>query len=210
VQNDVKITRDNQTLTLTDFPYVIGVVAFPVAAFMVYHAARAFRDGNPTRDVVGAAFGALFFFAGGAVFTQRNHFHFDLITRQLHWSRRGLFTRAGGALPFDQIRHAVVQSSGAADSDGHTTRAVLVLADGSHLPLTRAYTTGTASQRARTAINEALAVPATTLEDDIRQLALAGQKIDAIRLARTHYGYDLAQARDFIDALTRPNGQPPS
>jgi len=201
----VKITRDNHTLTLTDFPYMIGVIAFPAAAFLVYHAVRAFRDGNPTRDVVGAAFGALFFFAGGVVFTQRNHFHFDLTARQLRWSRRGLFTRAGGALPFDQIRHAVVQSSGSADSNGHTTRAALVLADGSHLPLTRAYTAGTAAQRARTAINEALAVPPTTPEDDIRQLVLAGHKIDAIRLARTHYGYDLAQARDFVDSLTRPS-----
>ena len=50
----MKITRDNRALTLTDFPYLIGVVAFPAAVFMAYHAARAFPEGRPPRDVVGA------------------------------------------------------------------------------------------------------------------------------------------------------------
>src|SRR5438046_1075120 len=102
----MKITRDNRSLTLTDFPYLFGVIAFPAAAFLAYHAVLAFHQAQPTRDVVGATFGALFFFAGGALFTQRIHFEFDSDTRQLHWSRRDLFTRAAGTVPFDQIRHA--------------------------------------------------------------------------------------------------------
>lgn len=198
----MKITRDNRTLTLTDFPYLIGVIAFPAAAAMAYHAARAFHEGHPTRDVVGATFGALFFFAAGALFTQRNRFEFDLVARQLLWSRAGLFTRATGTLPFDQVRHAVVESTHSGNSA--TTRVALVLADNSHLPFTRAYSSGSDAERARTAINEVLAVPATTPDDDILQLVLAGNKIEAIRLARTHYGYDLTQAKAFIDSLT-PN-----
>jgi hypothetical protein len=195
----MRITRDNRALTLTDFPYLIAVIAFPAAAALACHAAIAFHQGHPTRDVVGATFAALFFFAGGALFTQRSHFEFDCAARQLHWSRRGLFTRAAGTLPFDQIRHAIVQSTNSGNSA--TTRVVLVLADNSHLPFTRAYSSGTSAERARTAINEILAVPATAPDDDILQLVLAGNKIDAIRLARTHYGYDLAQAKAFIDSL---------
>jgi hypothetical protein len=198
----MKISRDNRALTLTDFPYLIGVIAFPAAVFMACQAAIAFHRGHPTRDVVGATFGALFFFLAGVLFTQRNHFEFDRAARQLHWSRRGLFTRAAGALPFDQIRHAVVQSL--RSSNSRTTRVVLVLVDNTQLPFTAAYSTGSAAERARTAINEVLAVPATTPDDDILQLVLAGNKIEAIRLARAHYGYDLTQARAFIDSLT-PN-----
>ena len=202
MKNKVKITRNNHSLTLTDFPYLIGVIAFPAAAAMAYHAARAFHEGHPTRDVVGAAFGTFFFFIAGALFTQRSHFEFDSAARQLHWSRHSLFTHAAGTLPFDQIRHAVVQSSDSGNSA--TTRVVLVLADNSHLPFTRAYSSGSAAERARTAINEILAVPATTPDDDILQLVLAGNKIEAIRLARTHYGYDLTQAKAFIDSLAPP------
>jgi len=200
----MKITRDKHFLTLTDFPYLFGVIAFPAAAFLAYHAVVAFHRAEPTRDVVGATFGALFFFAAGALFTQRCHFEFDRAAQQLHWSRRDLFTRAAGTLPFDQIRHAVVQSLHSRGTS-MTTRVALVLADNSHLPLTRAYSTGGAAERARVAINELLAVPATTPDDDILQLVLAGNKVDAIRLARTHYGYDLAQAKAFIDSLTADN-----
>ena len=199
----MKITRDNRSLTLTDFPYLFGVIAFPAAAFLAYHAVLAFQQARPTRDVLGATFGVFFFFLAGTLFTQRNHFEFDRAARQLHWSRRDLFTRAAGTLPFDQIRHAVVQSLHSSGTS-MTTRVALVLADNSHLPLTRAYSTGAAAERARTAINDFLAVPATTPDDDILQLVLAGNKVDAIRLARTHYGYDLTQAKAFIDSLT-PN-----
>ena len=165
----MKITRDNHALTLTDFPYLFGVFAFPAAAFLAYHAVLAFQQARPTRDVLGATFGTLFCFAAGVLFTQRNHFEFDADTRQLHWSRRGLFTRAAGIVPFDQIRRAVVQTLRSSNSP--TTRVVLVLADNTQLPFTAAYTTGTAAERARTAINEFLAIPPTTPDDDILQPA---------------------------------------
>jgi len=203
VKLKVKITRDSHFLTVTDFPYLFGIFAFPAAAFLAYHAVLAVHQAQPTRDVVGATFGALFFFAAGALFTQRSHFEFDRAARQLHWSRRDLFTRAAGTVPFDQIRHAVVQSLHSSGTS-ITTRVALVLADNTVLPFTRAYSTGAAAERARTAINDFLAVPATTPDDDILQLVLAGNKVDAIRFARTHYGYDLTQAKAFIDSLT-PN-----
>jgi hypothetical protein len=197
----MKITRPhNRALVISDFPYLIGAVAFPVAAFLLYQAVKAFREGDRTRDVVGASIAAVLFFFAGAVFTQRTRFEFDLAARHLRWSRRGLFNRAGGDLPFDQIRHALVQTSNS--SDGATARVVLLLADDSQLPLTRAYDADTAAaERARIAINEALSATPTTPEDDIRNLALAGQKLRAIRLARIHYGYDLAQATQFVESL---------
>jgi len=56
----------------------------------------------------------------------------------------------------------------------------------------------------RTAINSVLnPAPAKEMENDIQELALAGRKIDAIHLARIRYGYDLAQAKSFVEGLLR-------
>jgi len=199
----MKITRrDNSTLLIVDFPYLIGAITFPVALFLLYHAVVALHHHARTKEVVGAGLSALLFFMAGAVFTQRNRFEFDLVARQLTWSRRSLFTRDGGALPFDQLRHATLQTLGSGGDATH--RVVLMLTDGTELPLTRAYDADRqAAERARTAINEVLAVPVADLDDDIRSLALAGRTVDAIALARTHYGYDLARAKEFVEALIK-------
>ena len=58
----------------------------------------------------------------------------------------------------------------------------------------------------RRAINDALHVTTTQaqqMETDILELARAGRTIDAIKLARTRYGYDLTQAKQFVDGLSR-------
>lgn len=201
----MKITRrDNRALVIVDFPYLIGAIAFPAVVFLLYHAVAALRRGGRTGEVVGAGVGALLFFTGGALFTQRNRFEFDLVARRLTWSRRGLFTRACGTVPFDRLRHAAVQTLSSGGGGSGTHRVVLVLTDGGELPLTRAYDADReAAERARTAINEVLGALATGPDDDIRSLARAGRTIDAIALARTHYGYDLARAKEFVEALIK-------
>jgi hypothetical protein len=198
----MKITQQDQSaLIIEDFPYVIGAIAFPAALFMLYQAIATAVRGGRTRDAVGAAIAALMFFFGGAVFTKRNVFEFDLVHRQLRWKRGGLFSRQHGLVPFDQIRSATVQSL----SGDTATYRVAVLTQEGEIPLTDAYSAGIEpAERIRTAINNLLnAPPANEMENDIQELALAGRKIDAIRLARTRYGYDLAQAKAFVDGLLR-------
>jgi hypothetical protein len=199
----MKITQQDQSaLIIEDFPYVIGAIAFPAALFMLYQAIATAVRGGLTRNVVGAAISACLFFFGGAVFTKRSVFEFDRVQRQFRWKRSGLFSSHHGLVPFDQIRTATVQSLSASNPP---TYRVAVLTHQGEIPLTDAYSTGSEpAERIRTAINSVLnAAPANEMENNIQELALAGRKIDAIQLARTRYGYDLAQAKAFVEGLLR-------
>ena len=213
----MRITRsDNDALVIVDFPYWIGAIAFPTAAIMLAAAAVAlyWRSAAaaaaavgrpaPLGDIVGPAVGALICFAGGAFFTKRSEFRFDRAARLLTWRRRGLFTRVGGVLPFDQVRRALVDAH--ADGDGGPTYAIVLATDAGRIPLTDAYWSGARAKydAIRDAINATLSVATTAdeqVETEILELALAGRKIDAVALARKRYGYDLAQAEQFVDGL---------
>jgi hypothetical protein len=205
----MKITRSDQShLVIVDFPYLIGVIAFPAAAFMLAVTIRAIANHSSAGDIVGPIIGALMFFFGGVVFTKRSEFDFDLVARKLTWRRRGLFTNIGGIVPLDEIRCATVQSRNDGDS-GLTYRVVLLLTrsgDRSEIPLTEPYDgNGLRAEKVRSAINQALQIklgPNQQMENDILELALAGRKIDAIALARTRYGYNLTQAKEFVEGLT--------
>jgi hypothetical protein len=144
------------------------------------------------------------FFFGGAVFTKRSEFNFDFVQKNLTWRRRGLFTNTGGIVPLEQITRAAVESH--QDDSVTTYRVVLKTAHGS-VPLTDSYSSNReTADRIRTAINDALkltSTPSEQIETDILDLALAGRKIDAIALARQRYGYDLTQAKQFVEGLTR-------
>jgi hypothetical protein len=199
----MKITQqDQRALIIEDFPYLIGAIAFPAPLFLLYEAIATGVRGGPTRDVIGGVFGALMFFFGGAIFTKRSFFEFDLVNRQLRWKRGGLFSRHHGLVPFDLIRRATVQSLGAGDTP--TYRVAMLTKEG-EIPLTDAYSSGIeAPDRIRTAINNILnAAPPNEMENDIQEMALAGREIDAIRLARERYGYDLTQAKEFVEGLLR-------
>jgi hypothetical protein len=199
----MKITQqDEHALVIEDFPYLIGAIAFPAALFLLYQAIVTAARAGLTRNAIGAAFGTLLFFFGGAVFTKRSVFEFDRVHRQLRWKRGGLFGRQRGLVPFDRIRGATVQSL---NSSGTHTYRVAVLTDEGEIPVTDAYSTGIEPpDRVRTAINTVLnAAPANEMENDILEMALAGRKIDAISLARARHGYDLARAKEFVDGLLR-------
>lgn len=199
------VRSDQRRLLIIDFPWLIGLIAFPCAVVMLGHAIAllAHRE-HHTGDLVGATLGAVMFFLGGAVFTKRSEFDFDLIGRKLTWRRRGLFTNIGGVVPLDQIRHAAVESL--PDRDGGPTYRVCLRTTSGPIPLTDAYdSNGAKAESIRAVINEVLNVPVTRseqIENDILELAIAGRKIDAIALARQRYGYTLAQARDFVDGLS--------
>jgi hypothetical protein len=83
---------------------------------------------------------------------------FDRRRKELTWSRRGLFERAGGAVPFDAIRGMQVQSM---THSGRTSyRVVLVTADG-EIPLTASYGHGEdeACRRVAEQIDDFLTLP---------------------------------------------------
>jgi|SRR5688500_2545154 len=201
----MRITRsDTRRLVVVDFPYLIGAICFPCAAFMGGRAALLLWRGDWSGDLCGLSVGALLFFLGGTLGTKRSEFDFDLVERKLRWKRRGLFTNTGGVVPIDQIRHASVESM---SSDGDYTYRVVVHTNSGAIPLTEAYDGNRdKADRVRTAINDALQLKLDAdkqLETDILDLTLAGRKIDAIGLARQRYGYDLTTAKDFVESLSK-------
>jgi hypothetical protein len=200
----MRITRaDNRRLTVVDFPWLIGVVAFPCAAVMLGVAIAAIVKDRGPSQIAGPIIGALMFFAGGAVFTKRSEFDFDLVAKTLTWRRRGVFTNIGGVLPLDQIRSATVESE---SGDGGLTYRVALHTQAGTIPLAESYDGNRApADRVRAAINDALHLNLDAhqqIETDILELALAGRKIDAIAMARQRYGYDLKQAKDFVEGLS--------
>jgi hypothetical protein len=197
----MKITQqDQRALVVKDFPYLLGIVVFPMSLYLCYVAVAAAVHGGRTRNIIGWGFSALLSFLCGVVFTKRNVFEFDLVQRQLHWRRRGLYSRQQGDVPFDDIRSVTVQSLNTSNSP---TYRVLLRTDASEIPLTEAYSTGREThERICAAINEALKLnPSDAIDNQIQELAMSGRTIDAIRLARTRYGYDLAEAKAFVDGL---------
>lgn len=199
----MKITRHNDdALTIVDFPWLIGAIGLPVSLACFYESVATLVRGERLGETFGAAVGGLVFFFVAAVFTVRSSFHFDLKTRQLTWSRRGRFTQTGGVIAFDRIRGAVLQSI---NSDEGLSYRVTILTQSGEIPISIAYS-GNAKKHesARDAINQALDLTvASPDENDIRELARSGRKIDAISLARTRYGYDLTRAKEFVEGLLR-------
>jgi hypothetical protein len=202
----MRITRsDSRRLVLVDFPWIIGPIALACAAVGFGVAVVAVAQGRGAGQIIGPLIGGVMFFVAGAAITKRSEFDFDLVAKQLTWRRRGIFTNAGGVVPFAQIRAAAVQST--TDNDGGLTyRVVLHTHDRGTIPLTDSYDgVRQTADGVSSAINDALKLDfdqSRQIESDILELAIAGRKIDAIALARKHYGYDLATARQFVEQLS--------
>ena len=201
----MRITRsDSDRLVIVDFPWFLGLILFPTAAVMLGVTVVAAAKGRSASQIAGPLISALLAFGVAAAFTNRSEFDFDLVAKQLTWRRRGLFTNAGGVVPFEQIRGANVEAHN--DNDGDLTYRVVLRTENGTIPLTETYDgIRERSDRIRTAIVEALTLDLDQnqqIESDILALALAGRKIDAITLARKRYGYDLAAAKQFVEGLS--------
>jgi hypothetical protein len=197
----MKITRqDSSALVVVDFPWLLGFFIFPFAAALLYIAVSTAVRGQGIGGTVAYGAGALVVAFAGSFFVKRCAFEFDLVRRECTWRRRGIFGERSGTLPFDCIRHCVVQST---TSNNTTTYRITLQTEDGDIPLTQAYTTG--EQRPRSVcetINRTLNLqPQAAIEDEILDLARKGQKIEAIRLARERYGYDLTRAKDFVEGL---------
>jgi hypothetical protein len=200
----MKITRqDSSALVIVDFPWLMGLIVFPAALALLYAAVAAGVHHKGISQMLGFGAGGLVTVLVGSLFVKRAVFEFDLVRRELAWRRRGIFGERNGAVPLDRIRRAVVQSMNS--SDGTTYRVALLTDDGD-LPLTDAYSSGQSNKkRISDTINRALNIdqsdPQAAIEDEILDLARSGKKIEAIRLTRERYGYDLAKAKDFVEGL---------
>jgi len=202
----MKITSSGrEKLVITDFPYWIGLLTFIPAAYLAYHTCMSYRTGVMNhRDLLGAGLGIALFFMAGVVFTKRTVFTFDVVRRQIRWSRNGLFMHTTGAMPFDQVTGCVVETSGS--GGGQSYRVTLLTLEGM-VPLTSTFKGGheASFKIIRNAIVQAVGLPITTEtqsdEADLRALVASGAKIEAIQLVRARRGGSIADAKKVVDEL---------
>ena len=194
---------DDQSLLIVDFPYIIGAVTLPLSLFLLYQiGTRIVAPPKRQAELVGCIVAFLVTFLIGCFFVKRSVFEFDRGRRKLTWSRMSIFGRSGGIIPFDDIEAANIQSTSSSDS-GTTYRVALKTAGGI-VPLTQTYSSQEPCKRVRDAIEQVLELSTpTSVEDDILELAIAGRKIDAIKLARLRYNFGLAEAKQFVEGLQK-------
>lgn len=135
-------------------------------------------------------------------------FHFDGLKRRVFWRRKNLFRTRTGEAGFDEIsevRLASLSDPERRKGKNQTCyRVVLATATG-ELPLSNVWT---ANLRKETQIAEAISSllgkgSPVTVENSVDELVAAGQKIDAIKLARERFGLNLTEAKKLIDEKSR-------
>lgn len=199
----MKIKRADQTeLVIEDFSLVPWLVFFPASLFVLWKIVeRQLNQPTFDMDLVWELVAFLGFFLATALFGERSLFSFRVEERRLIWSRAGLLGRKAGTVPFGQIRKALVQT-------GHSGRPltwrVALLIDGGELPLSRSYQGGAkeACEEIARAIREMLEQEGDLIEESILAMIIAGNKLEAIKLAREHYGMGLTEAKRFVEELS--------
>jgi hypothetical protein len=202
---------DEERLVVAHFPWMLTLLGLlPVLGWLYLVASGELQRANPVGtwkdELFKVAISLLIVAPWAALFlwiTKKSTFDFDLIGRELTWRRVGVLRKSEGRIPFDQIRCAMVDIFSSSDSTSY--RLALSTTQGI-FPLMSYFTGGKFTEREYSrladAINAALKMnPADGLESDILSKAAAGQIFAAIRLAQKRYGYDLAQAKQFVDEL---------
>jgi hypothetical protein len=210
----MKITRaDADRLILVDFPFWVGLIFFPLSLlylvrFLMLVTAQPRQPGQWLVRL--AAFAVCF--TGASMFTQRSVFDFDLAARELRWRRRGLFTRAGGSVPLDDIRSVNLECCRNTNSNSKGRprlcyRIVLHTAAGDGvLPLTQAYRSardGGHIHQMREQITRALKLPLPNVADDVAELLKADRKTDAALMLSVLEDVDIGVAEKRVDAMVK-------
>lgn len=135
-------------------------------------------------------------------------FHFDGMKRRVFWRRKNFFRTRTGELGFDEITEVRLASLSDPErrkgKKQQCYRVVLATATG-ELPLSNVWT---ANLRKETQIAEGICAllgkgSPVTVESSVDELVAAGQKIDAVKLARERFGLGLTEAKKLIDEKSR-------
>ena len=143
----------NDKLVVTHFPLFIGAIVLLPIAMMVYLLATgkiwtmspASSANDQVFKIVFAVVFSGIWVAIFSFFVKRSHFEFDSSQRQLTWSRRGLFSKKGGVVPFDEIEKARVDIF--AGSSGQSSWRPSLITKQGCIPLKPSYTGGGFARR---------------------------------------------------------------
>jgi hypothetical protein len=105
----MKITQRQHGLRIVDGTYLLGICVFAMAIVCVVMFIEMTLHGRPVGDRVGALLALFLTLVCGAGFTQGGEFDFDVLRRNLIWTRRSLFGSRCKTIPFNDIEAAIVQ-----------------------------------------------------------------------------------------------------
>jgi hypothetical protein len=212
----MKVIQDERGLRIVDFPIWIGILALTLAIFLGAQLVTHILHGAPWRQSAGIGLGLLVAVVAGTLLTQRSDFEFSTAEKKVTWSRRSIFGSSREVIPFGIIEFAVVQCqhSGGNPQVPQTSYRVALMTKDGVVPLTVSYSAGRPSddrcREIRAAINRMLDVHLASEDDnDIRQLALHGQRFFAERMAAARYGLNSTKAHERVEQLlVEPNIHP--
>lgn len=204
----MKVISDERGLRIVDFPILIGILALTLAVFSGAQLVAHILPGAPWRQSAGIGLGLLVAVIAGGLLTQRSDFEFITAEKKVAWSRGSIFGLRRGVIPFGQIEFAVVQcqrSGGDPKAPQTSYRVALMTTDGV-VPLTISYSAGQPSddrcREIRAKINKMLDIRLASEDDnDIRQLALHGQRFFAEQMAAARYGLNSTKAHERVEQL---------
>lgn len=191
--------KTNQELVVVDGSIWLSVFFLCAAAFMGF---QAIAHETPRWWL---AVGLLLLFA--LITWRRETVTFDAARQQVEWARRRAFKVAGGTVPFSEMRGIILDSM--SDSHGVLEYRLTIQTTGEPVPMSDEYGGGPAHYESlRKQILEFLHMdhsgdpaPDEGGEASIRLLLQQGRKVDAIKMMRTSYQLDLAEAVDRVNEI---------
>jgi hypothetical protein len=196
---------DRERLILAHFPWLFALIDLLIVGLCVWFLVKTLVDGQEQPDFYAKLVGIPFILIFAAIFSyfgEITRFDFDLVRRELTWSRRNLFRKRGGVIPFDQIQYAVVGTS------GNCCRPELLVTHLGSIPLLGYHTSdepnGNYSRRIAAIVNAALIVSSNSdREKEILERVLHGDWPTALELAQKRYGFDAAAGKTFEKELKK-------
>lgn len=134
--------QDESTYRVRYSSYVLPVILLCIPPLMLYGLGPKLLDDTiRTGELVGLVIGLLLPLAAAYFFIEFASFTFSLSDDTFSWRWRNLFRRSSGKVPFHRVVRVHREGLESGDSAGlhYRYRLVVVLDDGTSIPLTRGY-----------------------------------------------------------------------
>lgn len=197
--------RSDGSLVVRDDPRFLRESLYAFGSVILIGVATQ-SGGQPLRLVLGGLCALLCFVS--AALLESVSFEFDRARRVLRWSRRDLFRRRASELPFAEIESVDVVVREDRERDGAHVRIdkswrIQLATRAGPLQLTSRTFPDEAEQTAiANEIRESLGLsPRAPVAETVEDLAAAGERIAAVRLARVTRGLSLEEAKELVDSL---------
>ena len=136
------IEQDESTYRVRYHSYLLAVIFLIIPPALLYEHGTSLLDGSiETGELVGLCIGILLPLLGAYFFIEFASFTFSTRDDLFRWHWRNLVTKKSGAVPLSRIvkvRREALESSGSSGLQ-YTYRLVVILDDGTLIPLTRSF-----------------------------------------------------------------------